>query len=118
MDKHTPGPWAYDCGDIRSEGTLRKIAENVDGGGRPFVRGKANDANGKLLAAAPDLLAALRLAIPHVEACAERDELLARQEESIGMHGAAAECRKAANMRRAAITVFLAAIAKATGGEA
>jgi len=60
--KHTPGPWEYAAGDvIDREG--RVIAELYDGNGEPRL-GKAArleaDTNGRLIAAAPEMLEALR----------------------------------------------------------
>lgn len=63
---------------------------------------------------AAELLAALKLALPHVESCARADDEFARQAEQNGMHGNAFELRKSADTRRAAATIISATIAKAT----
>jgi hypothetical protein len=64
---HTPGPWLEKGDEIRAfDGTpiCQVFAVDADAPmrGRPTA-----DANSRLLAAAPVLLAALRVALPHVE---------------------------------------------------
>lgn len=72
--KHTPGPWSVfddDCEDYGDDGLARMIVsgegdpnKNEDGLSIAFVIGgmprDMEDANARLLAAAPDLLEALR----------------------------------------------------------
>jgi hypothetical protein len=53
MSKHTPGPWVEDCAIISSDGYI--IAETV------HASAVEEAANLRLIAAAPDLLAALEL---------------------------------------------------------
>lgn len=83
--------------------------------------GGGNFGPGELLAVAltlesqADLLTALRLALPHVEACAEKDDYLAMLALQEGASGSAAMARKSAEMRRAAARVIQKAIAQATG---
>lgn len=67
-----------------------------------------------LFAAAPAMLDALHIAREHVKAAAEADLCFARQQEQQGMHGNAAECRKAHDMRLCALAVIDSAIAAAT----
>jgi len=64
MSKHTPGPWSYR--DVTAEGTkvYAKIVSGKTGVGfagayKILPRAEA-DANARLIAAAPDLLAALQ----------------------------------------------------------
>lgn len=65
--KHTPGPWE------NSHGTIMAAAGKVAEAGNPGYDGFAAEsegeaiANARLIAAAPDLLAALRVAIGYVE---------------------------------------------------
>lgn len=67
--RHTPGPWTFDdnmgCRDIRG----------ADGKPIASTHGLANDdedqANARLIAAAPELLAALKTALKCIEYCRE-----------------------------------------------
>lgn len=72
--KHTPGPWARDTGsgfgcDVRAENG-RKVAATwgINNGdpNRPAYRAEC-DANARLIAAAPELLAALEMALVYVD---------------------------------------------------
>lgn len=62
--QHTPGPWEWDCGVIPPDGPDRYADIYKDGG--ELIIATFNDAipegraNASLIAAAPDLLAALR----------------------------------------------------------
>lgn len=68
--KHTPGPWRFTChnggqflGDVEGSlcgGTIRTIACVL-----PFAGPTESDANARLIAAAPDLLAALNGILDH-----------------------------------------------------
>lgn len=114
---HTPGPWINDGAEISAlpdpENSQSYIAPIcvMDSEWHPDTAA----ANARLIAAAPELLVALRLALPHVLACAEMDDSLAARNDERGMHGNAAQCRKAADMRRAAAQVITEAIARAGG---
>lgn len=108
---HTPGPW--ETAGLRVMWGSYFVAD-CDGKG-DIGRQDESRANARLIAAAPDLLAALRLALPHVLACAEMDDSLAARNDERGMHGNAAQCRKAADMRRAAAQMIADAIARAGG---
>ena len=112
---HTPGPWAVSAGSYGPEMQIN----GADGFGVALCADGVGDGvmerNARLIAAAPDLLAALRLALPHVQACAEKDDSLARLNDERGMRGTAAQCRRVAEMRRAAAQVIADAIAKAEG---
>lgn len=86
MTKHTPGPWlcghfaddahSYNCTSILAEGYMGSIAQVTVGNGLPISQG-GNDAppleeakaNGRLIAAAPEMLACLKEAV----AVTERD---------------------------------------------
>lgn len=107
---HTPGPW------IANPLTHNWSIESTQG--HPVARVPLGDVtldDLRLMKSAPELLAALRLALPHVLACAEMDDSLAARNDERGMHGNAAQCRKAADMRRAAAQMIADAIAKAGG---
>ena len=53
--KHTPGPWEW------QRPFSRNLAKCLSGGGRPLLRCiDVSDANARLIAAAPDLLEALK----------------------------------------------------------
>jgi len=61
MNKHTPGPW-HTAPDksfyVFAHGSLAEQAGVTDG---PFICSASTQSNARLIAAAPDLLAALRL---------------------------------------------------------
>jgi hypothetical protein len=69
MSSHTPGPWVYDSGVFYAQCQLDKnnqtyeypIAETLSG------RPEDEEANARLIAAAPDLLAALEMLLALVE---------------------------------------------------
>ena len=103
---HTPGPWSYE-----NEGQTVYVGDQIEGQWIAQVRGwgwlqklkngeAVQDANGRLIAAAPDLLEAL---IGLDEAYCRAGENLTRDERT--------EDRKRLIAARAAI-------AKATGGDA
>lgn len=58
MAKHTPGPWRMSGREV--VGLKEKIICEVPSYG--ILRGKVDDANARLIAAAPDLLAACKMA--------------------------------------------------------
>jgi len=83
MNAHTPGPWYQHRETVQApNGTLVATLANANG--------TCND-NARLIAAAPELLEALQMALPHLESVAMKDN--------------------------AAYALARAAIAKATGGE-
>ena len=64
--KHTPGPWTYFVGNANGRGLIRvevcgTASENCGHHIASFTRGHENEANARLIAAAPDLLAACKL---------------------------------------------------------
>jgi len=78
MNTHTPGPWEIklsrdDEGTLCHIGTPDKIARcgqhvcQINGWGFDYDADKEQQANARLIAAAPDLLKALRLALNHIE---------------------------------------------------
>ncbi|MCJ7959113.1 MAG: hypothetical protein MUW57_21880 [Pseudomonas sp.] len=76
MNKHTPGPWVVDPDsptDISPTDDLRlgiaSISHADEAGGR-WEFGEQSKANAKLIAAAPDLLVALQLALDALAHCA------------------------------------------------
>ena len=62
--KHTPGPWAQSGACVVAEAPLRFIATI----GAPSSRDDEDAANGRLMAAAPDLLSALKAQRPIIVA--------------------------------------------------
>ena len=59
MSKHTPGPWRYEyepgyCGELLAEASGTTLAEFVT---------EPSEANARLIAAAPELLEALKLMV-------------------------------------------------------
>ena len=73
--KHTPGPWRY----VRANPSPT-TGEHLIAGAKPGYLAEVRDcgsgdveANARLIAAAPDLRDALRLALPHLEAVAFKD---------------------------------------------
>ena len=67
MSKHTPGPWKATCRDMTYKGGDWSEDEflqwEVEGPRAPFGRGDFFQADARLIAAAPDLLEALRAAV-------------------------------------------------------
>jgi hypothetical protein len=63
MNAHTPGPWRYkSCEDTNY---MRIYCSNDPSEG-DNLRGYCGEANARLIAAAPELLEALRRARPHI----------------------------------------------------
>ena len=60
--KYTPGPWSVHCGDLVVSHSGRAIAdcEATPYGDRPAPPNSEDAANARLIAAAPDLLEALK----------------------------------------------------------
>jgi len=71
--KHTSGPWSNPTGSVtvREAATPRslKVCDMSSDGGRPVAE---QEANARLIAAAPDLLAALEESLREVEAFTKR----------------------------------------------
>ena len=71
--KHTPGPWKYvytnEGNDCFHEWYLIEGPKFITIADTPSIR-EENEANARLIAAAPDMLHALKLAANHLEACA------------------------------------------------
>jgi len=90
MSQHTPGPWRYDSGKIWTPRGwwVASVYEDME----EDIKG----ANGLLLAAAPDLLSALMMAVSALE----RSDYIQMDGDSFDV-----------------IEVSRAAIAKARGGE-
>ena len=69
ITKHTPGPWRVESGPyyraIRVDGEVIADVRQI---GRSF-----NESNARLLAAAPELLAALEMAVQHYDEWASAD---------------------------------------------
>lgn len=63
--QHTPGPWDWFVGNSNGRGLIRieRGSEAPDAGGHiaSLTRGAENEANARLIAAAPELLAVLGL---------------------------------------------------------
>lgn len=64
MTEHTQGPWSYcdDFSEVQCEGGFLTVAKVL-----PIAEEGDERANGRLMAAAPDLLAACRLALQDLE---------------------------------------------------
>jgi hypothetical protein len=64
--KHTPGPWEIDGEYVQQSGHpdvgICDVLNMDRGGNTGWFRGPTTEANGRLIAAAPDLLAELRMA--------------------------------------------------------
>lgn len=77
MSSHTPGPWEWDAGDVGIEYAARYCQVYIDGGNTIICEvnekpdgdsnRKEGHANARLIAAAPDLLMALKLLLVEVE---------------------------------------------------
>lgn len=110
----TPGPWAV------SPTKHRTLIVSAQGFHVAAMEDASQD-DAALMAAAPALLAALRIAREHVKAAAEADMCFARQQEQQHMYGNAAECRKQHDMRMCALSVIdeaiTAAISQAQQGQ-
>ncbi|MCO2436051.1 hypothetical protein FA346_13140 [Pseudomonas aeruginosa] len=79
MSKHTPGPWEierYSDGLIQIVGDVRIVSddeENVTTVVEAVARG--DEANARLIVAAPDLLDALQLCIQQITALCSADDV-------------------------------------------
>jgi len=76
MSKHTPGPWEYDKSQPDHGWTIKQKGTNPGTGDPEGVVGCSEwiwieDANGYLMAAAPDLLEACKEALTDYECCVE-----------------------------------------------
>lgn len=60
--KHTPGPWWVDGQKIMQGGDVPNVARDCVGQVFPVVRGNS-EANARLIAAAPELLKALKVSL-------------------------------------------------------
>jgi len=68
MTGHTPGPWEWDRAlEITHDGGLRRIADVADHTGVESMPETRWQANALLMAAAPELLAALEDIVPQFE---------------------------------------------------
>ena len=63
MSNHTPGPWVYDPNNLGSYGVPHVGLVCEDGSSLPIMleEGPDMEANARLIAAAPDMLEALKL---------------------------------------------------------
>lgn len=87
MSKHTPGEWVYEQisrgsrdGFEISSGNFYKIAEVYDVNGSP-----QNEANARLIAAAPKLLSMLKEMVEATEIDLGADDFLALKREAIAV---------------------------------
>ena len=62
MSAHTPGPWVVDGSRVRGSGGRDWVCETSPGGRFSKSVREENDADARLIAAAPDLLAACETA--------------------------------------------------------
>ena len=120
--KYTPGPWVAagfwvehpdenvpdictcDPRDIDQSSLLRSHSEI--------------EANARLIAAAPDMIAALRVALYHTQMAADRANALAAWNKRDGKDGIAAEYARLAAESEQAVKYIRPAITKATGEQA
>lgn len=63
--KHTPGPWAVRESSNPKNGTFWRDIVSTGGHFSPSYVGEAMEQDASLIAAAPELLAALRMVIAH-----------------------------------------------------
>lgn len=72
--KHSPGPWSLEFDDVPYDGGFETMVINSENGGICMMDCPKDDmeANGNLIAAAPELLDALALALPYVQSVAGR----------------------------------------------
>ncbi len=79
--KHTPGPWRIEgAGHMHAAGSTALMHENYC---IAVFRGVDSDANARLIAAAPDMLDALRLALDYCESGAVEDSIPGTLSETI-----------------------------------
>jgi hypothetical protein len=89
MAEHTPGPWAYDTesnevfatGDHYGAGWIARVEGN-DSNGTPFSE-EMRLANARLIAAAPELLVALKYMLGNAEADGWSEMMLADARSAI-----------------------------------
>lgn len=115
--KHTPGPWAA---PYPSNGYSMRHPPIVSDHGHVATTSwqgdlDHTDANARLIAAAPEMLRALRIGQYHAVKAAERARGLANWNERNGMQGIAAEYLKSAEESDEAANAIRAAITQATG---
>ena len=75
MSEHTPGPWKY---GVRRDGSMWLSLGNPEKG--PHYQGDlvASEADARLIAAAPDLLAACEVVVAFLDRLEDGDESLLR----------------------------------------
>jgi hypothetical protein len=64
-DKHTPGPWRLNAGDETRIMAVSKTVADAKCGGMTGIRLREAEANARMIAAAPDMMAALQYAVDH-----------------------------------------------------
>ena len=70
MTDHTPGPWEWNRSlEITHDGGLRRIADVADHTGLESMPETRWQANARLMATAPELLAALEDIVPRFKRC-------------------------------------------------
>lgn len=114
---HTPGPWFYDFAGntaaviVDSEGD--HVIDLVATSNTTAQSALAD--NARLIAAAPEMLRALRIGLYHTMAAANRARGIANWNERNGMQGIAAEYLKSAEESDDAAEAIRAVINRATG---
>lgn len=103
MSKHTPGPWMVRATKGAGWPTQVGYAIDFNADQEQVVDFVYEEADARLIAAAPELLEALEYALPYLEACVPRPRNGINADGSVDVN-----CVDRAR----------AAIAKATGGEA
>lgn len=112
---HTPGPWHIEADRFRP--TCFRIYPPADlpTGSRMPVADRVGKNDAALIAAAPALLAALRIGLHHTQRAADWTKDAHRRALEEGMHGNAANHHQAWQDTLEAVKVIEAAIAAAEG---
>lgn len=125
--KHTPGPWAVRPGAPKHVALIVRelpnykstvvatIPMHFDFGDAAVTDWAAQQANARLVAAAPALLDALRIGLHHTQRAAAWTKDAHRRALEEGMHGNAANHHQAWQDTLEAVKVIEAAIAAAEG---
>ena len=82
MNSHTPGPWGVDGWDIVTDSRPHKTVARICNGGYQRLSLEEIDANARLIAAATELLAALKIAVRALQDH-DADEAMAGEFETL-----------------------------------
>ena len=84
MSKHTPGPWTYHMNENYARIYLRGSGRIYPALGGDSLQGYCGEANARLIAAAPDLLEACKVALGIIGFGAEHDQISAAIAKATG----------------------------------